>query len=187
MHWWSQLWKRSLTVSHRTTLVRKWRVMWQLSHLFLWCCFSLLPFAWTLKIPLHSCSWSYCNWAAVWQRLVRQTPAAFSCDFYRQMDKGRFPEIRTFAKKMLSLFSLFHIFVWADVFCHELKTTRLRSRLSDSHLGDILHISTTPLKPDLATLLKSTSQYHPSHLCQQLISFLINLKLSLLNGKICHY
>ena len=44
-----------------------------------------------------------------------------------------------------------------------LNKNRLRSKLSDSHLHDILRISTSAVKPDLAYLLKSRSQYHPSH------------------------
>src|SRR4029434_5357406 len=45
----------------------------------------------------------------------------------------------------------------------DLNKNRLRSKLSDSHLHDILRISTSAVKPDLAYLLKSRSQYHPSH------------------------
>lgn len=83
-------------------------------------------------------------------------------DFYGQLDKGRFPEMRTFAKKMLSLFGSTYL-------CEQtfsvvnLNKNRLRSKLSDSHLRDILPISATSLKPDLASLLKSRSQHHPSH------------------------
>ena len=40
---------------------------------------------------------------------------------------------------------------------------RLRSRLSDSHLCDILRISATALKPAMACIMKSGAQYHPSH------------------------
>lgn len=83
-------------------------------------------------------------------------------DFYRQLDKSRFPEMRTFAKKMLSLFG--STYLCEQTFSvMNLNKNRLRSRLSDSHLRDILRISTTALKPDLPSLLKSRSQYHPSH------------------------
>lgn len=83
-------------------------------------------------------------------------------DFYRQLDKGRFPEMRTFAKKMLSLFG--STYLCEKTFSvMNLNKNCSRSRLSDFHLRDILRISTTSLKPDLACLLKSRSQYHPSH------------------------
>ena len=83
-------------------------------------------------------------------------------DFYCKLDKDRFPEMRTFAKKMLSLFG--STYLCEKTFSvMNLNKNRLRSRLSDSHLRDILRISTTALKPDLASLLKSRSQYHPSH------------------------
>ena len=39
----------------------------------------------------------------------------------------------------------------------------VRTRLSDSHLRDILRIKTTVFEPDLAFLLQSKSQYHLSH------------------------
>ncbi|KAK2847511.1 hypothetical protein Q5P01_010510 [Channa striata] len=83
-------------------------------------------------------------------------------DFYGQLDKGRFPEMQTFAKKMLSLFGSTHL-CEQSFSVMNLNKNRLRSRLSESHLRDILRISTTSLKPDLASLLKSRSQYHPSH------------------------
>lgn len=80
-------------------------------------------------------------------------------DFYRQLDKGRFPEIQTFAQKMLSLFG--STYLCEQTFSvMNLNNNRMRSRLSDSHLHDILRISTTSLKPDLASSLKSRSQYH---------------------------
>ncbi|KAK2816816.1 hypothetical protein Q5P01_025007 [Channa striata] len=81
-------------------------------------------------------------------------------DFYGQLDKGTFPEMRTFAKKMLSLFGSTYL---CEQTFSVMNKNRLRSRLSDSHLCDILRISTASLKPDLASLLKSRSQYHPSH------------------------
>ncbi|XP_073807411.1 general transcription factor II-I repeat domain-containing protein 2-like [Danio rerio] len=83
-------------------------------------------------------------------------------DFYRQLDKGRFPEMRSFAKKMLSLFG--STYLCEQTFSvMNLNKNRLRSKMSDSHLRDILRISTTAIKPDLVSLLKSRSQYHPSH------------------------
>ncbi|KAJ8346315.1 hypothetical protein AAFF_G00215920 [Aldrovandia affinis] len=97
-------------------------------------------------------------------------------NFYRQLDKGRFQEIRTFAnvtvcrewlphyhtKKMLSLFG--STYLCEKTFSvMNINKNRLRTRLSDSHLRDILRIKTTVFEPDLAYLLQSRSQYHPSH------------------------
>jgi len=89
----------------------------------------------------------------------QQLPLA---NFYSQLDKDRFQGIRAFAKKLLSLF---------DSTCLCEKTfsvmnfhkSRARTRLSDSHLQDILRIKTTVFEPGLAYLLLSRSQNHPSH------------------------
>ncbi|GAA6092455.1 general transcription factor II-I repeat domain-containing protein 2 [Tachysurus ichikawai] len=83
-------------------------------------------------------------------------------DFYRRLDKGRFQEIRTFAKTMLSLFG--STYLCEKTFSvMNFNKNRVRTRLSDSHLRDILHIKTTFFEPDLSYLLQSRSQYHPSH------------------------
>lgn len=83
-------------------------------------------------------------------------------NFYRQLDKERFPELRAHAKRMLSLFG--STYLCEQTFSlMNLNKNRLRSRLTDSHLCDILRITTTAVKPDLACVLQSRSQYHPSH------------------------
>ena len=83
-------------------------------------------------------------------------------DFYRKLDKGKYPHMRTFAKRMLSLFG--STYICEQTFSvMNLNKTRVRSRLTDPHLLDILRISTTALKPDLACVLQSRSQFHPSH------------------------
>lgn len=83
-------------------------------------------------------------------------------NFYRQLEKGRFQEIRTFAKKMLSLFG--STYLCEKTFSvMNFNKNRVRTRLSDSHLRDILRIKTTAFEPDLAYVLQSRSQYHPSH------------------------
>jgi len=82
--------------------------------------------------------------------------------FYQQLDKIKFPEIRTFAKKILSLFG--STYLCEQTFSiMNLNKNRLRSRLSDAHLRDILRLNTTTLEPDLTSVLKSRSQFHPSH------------------------
>ncbi|OCT78218.1 hypothetical protein XELAEV_18029325mg, partial [Xenopus laevis] len=67
-------------------------------------------------------------------------------NFYRQLDKGRFQEIRTFAKKMLSLFG--STYLCEKTFSiMNFNKNHVRTRLSDSHLRDILHIKTTVFEP----------------------------------------
>ena len=83
-------------------------------------------------------------------------------NFYRQLDKGRFQEIRTFAKKMLSLFGSTYL-CEKTISVMNLNKNRVRTRRSDSHLRDILSIKTTVFGPDLAYLPQLRSQYHPSH------------------------
>ncbi|XP_045890108.1 transmembrane protein 132C [Micropterus dolomieu] len=78
-------------------------------------------------------------------------------NFYRQLDKGRFPEMRTFAKKMLSLFG--STYLCEQTFSvMNLNKNRLRSRLTDPHQCDILHIATAALKPDLACVSPDCDQ-----------------------------
>ncbi|KAF7654558.1 hypothetical protein LDENG_00068360 [Lucifuga dentata] len=70
--------------------------------------------------------------------------------------------MQTFAKKMLSL--LGSTYLCEQTFSvMNLNKNLLKSRLSDFHLHDILRISTTAFKPDLACILQPRSQYHPSH------------------------
>ncbi|XP_061668281.1 general transcription factor II-I repeat domain-containing protein 2B-like [Syngnathoides biaculeatus] len=69
-------------------------------------------------------------------------------NFYRQLDEGRFQAIRTFAKKMLSLFG--STYMCEKTFSvMNINKSRMRTRLSDSHLRDVLRIKTTALEPDM--------------------------------------
>ncbi|XP_042272649.1 general transcription factor II-I repeat domain-containing protein 2-like [Thunnus maccoyii] len=83
-------------------------------------------------------------------------------DFYRSLEKAKFPLIRRHAKQMMSLFGSTYI-------CEQtfslltLNKSRLRTRMTDSLLGDILHISTTKLTPDVPALLQTKAQHHCSH------------------------
>ena len=83
-------------------------------------------------------------------------------NFYRQLDKDRFREIRVFAKNILSLFGSTYL-CEKSFSVMNINMNRGRARLTDSHLRDILCINTTALEPDLNLVLKSKSQYHPSH------------------------
>ena len=83
-------------------------------------------------------------------------------NFYCQLDKSRSQEIRTFAKKMLSVFG--STYLCGKTFSvMNLNKNHVRKRLSDSHLCDILRIKNTVFEQYLAYLLQSRSQYHPSH------------------------
>ena len=83
-------------------------------------------------------------------------------NFYHQLDKGRFQEIRTFAKKMLSLFGSTYL-CEKILSVMNLNKNRVRTRLSQSYLRDILRIKTAVFEPGLAYIQQSRSQYHPSH------------------------
>ncbi|XP_070405911.1 general transcription factor II-I repeat domain-containing protein 2-like [Nothobranchius furzeri] len=79
-------------------------------------------------------------------------------NFYRQLDEGRFQAVRTFAKKMPSLFG--STYTCEKTFSvMNINKSRMRTRLSDSHLRDVLRIKTTALEPDLDYILQSRSQH----------------------------
>ena len=83
-------------------------------------------------------------------------------DFYRSLEKDTFPLMQRHAKRMTSLFGSTYI-------CEQtfslltLNKSRLRTKMTDSHLCDVLHISTTKLTPDLPAILQSKAQLHCSH------------------------
>uniref|UniRef100_A0A3B5LSC0 HAT C-terminal dimerisation domain-containing protein n=1 Tax=Xiphophorus couchianus TaxID=32473 RepID=A0A3B5LSC0_9TELE len=83
-------------------------------------------------------------------------------DFYRSLEKAKFPLTRRHAKRMMSLFGSTYI-------CEQtfslltLNKSRLRTRTTDSHLRDVLRISTTKLTPDLPAILQTKAQHHCSH------------------------
>ena len=94
------------------------------------------------------------------KELRSKTPAdgaAALDNFYCPLDNGRFQEIRTFGKKIMSLFG--STYLCEKTFSlMNFNKNRVRTRPSG-----ILHIKTTVFKPDLTFLLQSKSQYHPSH------------------------
>ena len=83
-------------------------------------------------------------------------------DFYRSLEKAKFPLMRRHAKQMMSLFGSTYI-------CEQtfslltLNKSRLRTRMTDSHLRDVLRILTTKLTPDLPAVLQTKAQHHCSH------------------------
>uniref|UniRef100_A0AAR2KGQ1 SPIN-DOC-like zinc-finger domain-containing protein n=1 Tax=Pygocentrus nattereri TaxID=42514 RepID=A0AAR2KGQ1_PYGNA len=82
-------------------------------------------------------------------------------EFYRGLEKEKFPLMRRHVKKMISLFGSTYI-------CEQtfslltLNKSRLRTKMTDSHLHNILRISTTKFTPDLPAILRSKAQQHCS-------------------------
>uniref|UniRef100_A0AAR2IL57 HAT C-terminal dimerisation domain-containing protein n=1 Tax=Pygocentrus nattereri TaxID=42514 RepID=A0AAR2IL57_PYGNA len=82
-------------------------------------------------------------------------------EFYRGLEKEKFPLMRRHAKKMISLFGSTYI-------CEQtfslltLNKSRLRTKMTDSHLHNDLRISTTKFTPDLPAILRSKAQQHCS-------------------------
>ncbi|KAK2848579.1 hypothetical protein Q5P01_008413 [Channa striata] len=72
-------------------------------------------------------------------------------DFYQSLDHAKFPLMRRHAKRMMSLFGSTYI------------CDRLRPRMTDSHLCEVLRVSTTKLSPDIPAILQSKGQHHCSH------------------------
>ena len=84
--------------------------------------------------------------------LFKQTPNVV--DFYKVLPENDFPELKKFARKLLSLFASTYI-------CEQtfslMKLTKSKSRigLTDEHLEVCLQLGTTSLSPDIANLVAS--------------------------------
>ena len=80
---------------------------------------------------------------------------------YQSLPSDNYPKLREFAGRMISMFG-------STYRCEQLFSTmgyaknKFRSRLTDSHLADILHISASDLQPDYKSLLAAI-QCQPSH------------------------
>lgn len=111
-----------------------------------------------------SCNWSTLSCSVTASGAV-DTKQLSVVNFHRQLDKGSFQEIQTFAKKIPSLFNSTYLREQTFTVMNFNKK-RVRARLV-THLRDILHVKTTAFEPDLAYLLHSRSQSHPPHWCQR--------------------
>ena len=83
-------------------------------------------------------------------------------DFYKSLENAKFPLMRRNAKRMMSLFG--STFICEQTFSllgHN--KNRLRTRITDSHLRDVLRVSTTKLSPDISAIIQSKGQSHCSH------------------------
>lgn len=83
-------------------------------------------------------------------------------EFYRSLEKEKFPLMRRHAKRTISLFG--STYVCEQTFSLlTLNKSRMRTKITDSHLHDVLRISTTKFTPDLPAILQSRAQHHCSH------------------------
>lgn len=99
-----------------------------------------------------NCSWSSFSF------FVTTRHQQFSLvNFHPQLDKGSFPEMWAFAKKMLSLFGSTHL-CEQTLSVMNLNKNRLRSRQSGFPLLYVTFYASQPLVSN-----QSRSQYHPSH------------------------
>lgn len=83
-------------------------------------------------------------------------------DFYQSLDNAKFPLMRRHAKRMMSLFGSTYICEQTFSLLNQNKS-RLRTRMTDSHLCEVLRVSTTKLSPDMSAILQSKGQHHCSH------------------------
>ncbi|KAK0141946.1 General transcription factor II-I repeat domain-containing protein 2 [Merluccius polli] len=74
----------------------------------------------------------------------------------------KFPLMRCHAKRLMSLFG--STYICEQIFSlMTLNKSRLRTKMTDDHLCDVLRISTTKLTPDLPAILQAKAQLHCSH------------------------
>ena len=74
-------------------------------------------------------------------------------DFYRGLDNSKFPKIVDNAQKIASLFGSTYICESTFSFM-KLTKSRLRSRLTDEHLRDILRTATSSIGADIELIVK---------------------------------
>ena len=82
-------------------------------------------------------------------------------EFYRGLDVEKFPNLVNHGLKMSCLFGT--TYICEQTFSlMKLNKSRLRARLTDKHLHDILRIATTKLRPDIKQLVTKKT-CHFSH------------------------
>uniref|UniRef100_A0A3B3TV26 SPIN-DOC-like zinc-finger domain-containing protein n=1 Tax=Poecilia latipinna TaxID=48699 RepID=A0A3B3TV26_9TELE len=70
-------------------------------------------------------------------------------EFYQSLDNAKFPLMRLHAKRMMSLFGSTYICEQTFSQLNQNKS-RLRTRMTDSHLCEVLRVSTTKLSPNMS-------------------------------------
>uniref|UniRef100_A0A3B3UV06 DUF4371 domain-containing protein n=1 Tax=Poecilia latipinna TaxID=48699 RepID=A0A3B3UV06_9TELE len=83
-------------------------------------------------------------------------------EFYQSLDNAKFPLMRLHAKRMMSLFGSTYICEQTFSQLNQNKS-RLRTRMTGSHLCEILRVSTTKLSPNMSAILQAKGQHHCSH------------------------
>lgn len=82
-------------------------------------------------------------------------------EFYKGLDAEKFPKIIDHAMKMASLFGT--TYICEQTFSlMKLNKNRLRTRLTDEHLQDVLRLATSSFNPDINKLV-SKKTCHNSH------------------------
>ncbi|XDV11489.1 hypothetical protein PO909_000420 [Leuciscus waleckii] len=83
-------------------------------------------------------------------------------DFYKCVPANRYPKMCKQAQVMLCLFG--STYLCEQTFSlMNLNKSKLRSKITDSHLHNILSLSVSQLQPNLEKLLKNKDQLHISH------------------------
>ena len=83
-------------------------------------------------------------------------------DFYQSLGSAKFPLMRRHTNRMMSLFG--STYVCEHTFCLlNQSKNRLRARMTDDHLCEVLRASTTELSLDMSAILQSKGQLHCSH------------------------
>ena len=83
-------------------------------------------------------------------------------EFYKGLSPATYPALLQHANRMVSVFGSTYI-------CEKTFSTmainksKLRSRLTDGHLHDVLRIATTEMEPDIRGIVANRKQHHKSH------------------------
>lgn len=80
-------------------------------------------------------------------------------EFYKKLNKELFPNLILHAQKMIAIFG--SSYVCEQVFSTmKLRKSSVRNRLTDSHLGSILRISSSQIEPNFDEIVEKQSQFH---------------------------
>lgn len=80
-------------------------------------------------------------------------------EFYKNLNKELFPNLILHAQKMMAMFG--SSYICEQVFSTmKLRKTSVRNRLTDSHLGSILRISSSQMEPNFDEIVEKQSQYN---------------------------
>lgn len=83
-------------------------------------------------------------------------------EFYKALSKTTFPNLKSHAQKIISMYS--SSYICEQVFSTmKLRKNSVRNRLTDHNLASLLRISSSQFLPDYDQLLESQSQFHLSH------------------------